>query len=110
MHQKKQIPSKTQTSFLRRLLVAYLIDIGVNTVPKMMKATGMPRRTAQASILGLCEVQITASVVSRGSYSISDWGAVNKEWIKHNLSHIGTVLSYPDLERLATDKKHEDTN
>ncbi|MBF4291574.1 helix-turn-helix domain-containing protein, partial [Vibrio anguillarum] len=40
-------PSKTQTSFLRRVLVAYLIDTGKNTVPLVMEATGMPRRTAQ---------------------------------------------------------------
>ncbi|MBE8572491.1 helix-turn-helix domain-containing protein, partial [Vibrio sp. OPT46] len=33
---KDNKPSKTQTSFLRRLLVAYLIDRGFNTVPAIV--------------------------------------------------------------------------
>jgi len=40
-------PSTTHTSLLRRLSVAYLIDSGHNTVPLIIEATGMPRRTAQ---------------------------------------------------------------
>ena len=38
-------PSKTRTSFYRRLYVAHLISQGTDTVPAIMAATGMPRRT-----------------------------------------------------------------
>lgn len=41
--------SKTRSSFLRRLYLAWLIDSGQATsIPALMAATGMPRRTAQA--------------------------------------------------------------
>ena len=40
--------SKTKSSFYRRLYVAWLIDSQTATsVPALMEATGMPRRTAQ---------------------------------------------------------------
>ncbi|HBP79531.1 MAG TPA: hypothetical protein DD685_11960, partial [Halomonas sp.] len=38
--------SKTKSSFYRRLYVAHLIEQGVASVPALMEATGMPRRTA----------------------------------------------------------------
>ncbi|NCO46255.1 MAG: helix-turn-helix domain-containing protein, partial [Vibrio sp.] len=69
-------PSKTQTSFLRRLLVAYLIDTGKNTVPLVMEATGMPQRTAQDTIKALHEIEIKVEQFNRGEYRILDWGAV----------------------------------
>ena len=43
-------PSKTRTSFYRRLYVAWLISQGTDTVPAIMEATGMPRRTAQDTL------------------------------------------------------------
>ncbi|GAD91374.1 hypothetical protein VHA01S_088_00040 [Vibrio halioticoli NBRC 102217] len=61
-------PSKTQTSFLRRLLVAYLIDTGKNTVPLVMDATGMPRRTAQDTIKALNKLEIDIEQFNRGEY------------------------------------------
>ncbi|MGP8307715.1 helix-turn-helix domain-containing protein [Vibrio sp. YIC-376] len=88
-------PSKTQTSFLRRLLVAYLIDNGKDTVPAIMEATGMPRRTAQDTIKALHEIEIKAVQVERGHYKIEDWGAVKRDWIKDNIKHISQILSYP---------------
>ncbi|MEZ8733812.1 helix-turn-helix domain-containing protein [Vibrio sp. 10N.239.312.D08] len=88
-------PSKTQTSFLRRLLVAYLIDTGKNTVPLVMDATGMPRRTAQDTIKALHEIEIKVEQFNRGEYRIEDWGAVNRDWIKNNFKHVCGVLSYP---------------
>lgn len=88
-------PSKTQTSFLRRLLVAYLIDTGKNTVPLVMDATGMPRRTAQDTIKALHEIEIKVEQFNRGEYRIEDWGAVNRNWIKNNFTHVCSVLSYP---------------
>ncbi|MFT6927184.1 MAG: hypothetical protein ACJAZP_002813 [Psychromonas sp.] len=90
-------PSKTQTSFLRRLLVAYLIDNDFNTVPKIIAATGMPRRTAQDTIKALHEIEVTLEPGARGEYRVTDWGVVNKGWIKNNLSHICAVLSYPSV-------------
>ncbi len=90
-----QTPSKTQTSFLRRLLVAYLIDTGKDTVPKIMDATGMPRRTAQDTIKALHEIEINAVQLTRGQYQIDDWGAVNRDWVELNIDHITKVLSYP---------------
>ncbi|PKH01551.1 hypothetical protein CXF72_15865 [Psychromonas sp. MB-3u-54] len=91
-------PSKTQTSFLRRLLVAYLIDNDFNTVPKIIDATGMPRRTAQDTIKALHEIEIKIEQSVRGEYRITDWGAVNKDWVKNNLRHVCEVLSYLDVE------------
>ena len=40
--------SKTKSSFYRRLYVAWLVDSGAAaSVPALVEATGMPRRTAQ---------------------------------------------------------------
>ena len=89
-------PSKTQTSFLRRLLVAYLIDNDFNTVPKIIDATGMPRRTAQDTIKALHEIEVKIEQGVRGEYCVADWGAVNKDWVKNNLRHMCEVLSYPN--------------
>lgn len=90
--------SKTKTSFYRRLYVAYLIDSGTNTVPAIMAATGMPRRTAQDTISALHELDIICQFVGAtkaGGYQISDWGAINKSWISMQLVAIKIVLSYP---------------
>ena len=52
-------PSKTRTSFYRRLYVAWLIDSGAAaSVPALMEATGMPRRTAQDTLSALAELDI----------------------------------------------------
>lgn len=88
-------PSKTQTSFYRRLLVAYLIDTGKSTVPAIVEATGMPRRTAQDTIKALNEIEIKVELLSRGKYRVSDWGAVNPNWIRNNVKYVCDVLSYP---------------
>ena len=53
--------SKTRTSFYRRLYVAWLIDSGsASSVPALMAATGMPRRTAQDTLAQAYEAQIAA--------------------------------------------------
>lgn len=90
--------SKTKTSFYRRLYVAYLIERGINTVPAIMEATGMPRRTAQDTILALEEIDIGCNFVGAnkdGNYRITTWGAIDKKWIDANIQHIKEVLSYP---------------
>ena len=91
-------PSKTHTSFLRRVLVAYLIDSGTNTIPSIIEATGMPRRTAQDTIKALQEIEIEVETFNRGEYRIADWGAVNRDWVIKNADHMRNVLSYPRLD------------
>ena len=54
--------SKTKSSFYRRLYVAWLIDSGTATsVPALMEATGMPRRTAQDTLAALADLDIPVS-------------------------------------------------
>ncbi|MBQ0719182.1 MAG: helix-turn-helix domain-containing protein [Gammaproteobacteria bacterium] len=90
--------SKTKTSFYRRLYVAHLISVGVNTVPQITQLTGMPRRTAQDTIAALDELAIRCEFIGAkkdGGYTINDWGAINPLWIKGQISHICEVLEYP---------------
>nr|WP_297460253.1 winged helix-turn-helix domain-containing protein [uncultured Halomonas sp.] len=94
--------SKTRTSFYRRLYVAHLIDSGVASVPELIDATGMPRRTAQDTIGALAELDIVCEFEQQqgarhhiGRYAIRDWGAIDKRWVKKNLSRIRQVLGYP---------------
>ncbi|HEX5842301.1 winged helix-turn-helix domain-containing protein [Pseudomonas peli] len=95
--------SKTRTSFYRRLYVAWLIDSGAATsVPALMTATGMPRRTAQDTLAALAELDIDCAFQQEsgernnaGHYEIRDWGAINPQWIAANLPQIKAVLGYP---------------
>ena len=50
--------SKTKTSLYRRAYVTWLISTGINTVPAIMEATGMPRRTAQDTLAAIPELSI----------------------------------------------------
>lgn len=87
--------SKTQTSFYRRLYVAHLIDSGINTVPAIIKTTGMPRRTAQDTISALRGIGVQWEFVGatkNGEYRITDWGPINRGWVMNNLQHITDVL------------------
>nr|WP_312018332.1 helix-turn-helix domain-containing protein [Shewanella surugensis] len=89
------IPTKTKTSYYRRLYIAYLIDTGVSTVPQIMLETGMPRRTIQDTIKSLSEIDIICVFIGAtkdGHYEITHWGAINQKWITNNLQHIITVL------------------
>ena len=91
----KVVVSKTRTSHYRRLLIAYLIENGINTVPKIIQETNMPRRTIQDTIKALNEVDISCEFVGAtkdGFYKITDWGSINKNWIKKNLQHVKGVL------------------
>ncbi|HSC85613.1 MAG TPA: winged helix-turn-helix domain-containing protein [Pseudomonas sp.] len=95
--------SKTKTSFYRRLYVAWLIDSATaNNVPALIEATGMPRRTAQDTLLALGELDIDCAFVQQdgernnaGHYVIRDWGAIDKQWIAANLARIKALLDYP---------------
>ena len=89
--------SKTKTSFYRRLYVAYLISTGINTVPAIIAATGMPRRTAQDTIVAMCEIGIECEFVGAtkdGCYQINQWGAINSQWVYQNAPDIKATLNY----------------
>ncbi|MCH7371374.1 winged helix-turn-helix domain-containing protein [Aeromonas sp. MR16] len=95
-------PSKTRTSFYRRLYVAHLISQGTDTIPTIMAATGMPRRTAQDTLAALAELDILCAFEQtegarhlQGHYRISDWGPINPDWIAANLPVIKETLGYP---------------
>ena len=95
--------SKTRTSFYRRLYVAWLIDSGsANSVPALMAATGMPRRTAQDTLSALAELDIDCAFEQEsgernnaGHYVVRNWGPINPQWIAANLAQIKRVLDYP---------------
>jgi hypothetical protein len=95
--------SKTKTSFYRRLYVAWLIDSGsAGSVPALMAATGMPRRTAQDTLAALADLDIDCQFVQQpgernnaGHYAIRDWGAIDPRWIATHLAQIKAILGYP---------------
>jgi hypothetical protein len=95
--------SKTKTSFYRRLYVAWLIDSGAATsVPALMEATGMPRRTAQDTLAALAELDIQCDFVQHdgernnaGHYRIADWGPIDRTWVEAHLAQIKALLGYP---------------
>ncbi|VXB57321.1 conserved hypothetical protein [Pseudomonas sp. 8AS] len=95
--------SKTRTSFYRRLYVAWLIDSGsATTVPALMAATGMPRRTAQDTLAALAELDILCDFVQHdgarnnaGHYAIQAWGPIDRAWVGAHLPQIKSLLGYP---------------
>jgi hypothetical protein len=86
--------SKTKTSFYRRIYVAWLITQGLNTVPKIIAATGMPRRTAQDTLAAIHELAIEMENTN-GVHRILSWGAVSLAWVEQNIPHLKEVLDYP---------------
>jgi len=86
--------SKTKTSFYRRIYVAWLVEQGINTVPKIVAATQMPRRTAQDTLAAIHELAIELDNTN-GVFSVVSWGAINARWVGDNLQELRLVLSYP---------------
>lgn len=86
--------SKTKTSFYRRIYVTWLITQGVDTVPKIIAATGMPRRTAQDTLAAIHELAIVLDNAN-GKFTVADWGAVSEPWVRSNIGDIKRVLEYP---------------
>ncbi len=93
--------SKTKSSFYRRLYVAYLIDQGVASVPALLEATGMPRRTAQDTIASLAELDIECVFMKDdgerhniGRYQIRDWGAIDPHWVATHAERLKQTLGY----------------
>lgn len=88
------IHSKTKTSFYRRIYVTWLIGQGINTVPKIIVATGMPRRTAQDTLAAIHELAIELEN-TQGVYRIASWGAINDVWVETHIPELKMVLEYP---------------
>jgi hypothetical protein len=86
--------SKTKTSFYRRIYVAWLIQQGINSVPKIIEATGMPRRTAQDTLAAIHELDIDLENIN-GTYRVANWGAVSEQWVSANIQQLCNVLEYP---------------
>lgn len=86
--------SKTKTSFYRRIYVAWLITRGINTVPKIVAATGMPRRTAQDTLAAIHELAIELGN-NNGAFEVLDWGAVDQGWVNAHIDQLKQVLEYP---------------
>ncbi|MDR5904145.1 winged helix-turn-helix domain-containing protein [Franzmannia qiaohouensis] len=94
--------SKTKSSFYRRLYVAHLIERGIASVPALIEATGMPRRTAQDTIASLSELDILCEFErddgerhNIGRYRIRDWGAIDPRWVANHSMHLKRALGYP---------------
>ncbi|MGJ8516713.1 winged helix-turn-helix domain-containing protein [Carnimonas bestiolae] len=95
-------PSKTRTSFYRRLYVAWLIEQAVASVPAITSLSGMPRRTAQDTISALHELDIECRFQqteggrqNQGTYVIENWGAINRDWVRQHIEQIAALLGYP---------------
>ena len=93
--------SKTKSSFYRRLYVAYLIDQGVTSVPALMETTGMPRRTAQDTIVSLAELDIECVFQhhagerhNSGHYQIASWGPIDPYWVSQQAGRLRRALGY----------------
>lgn len=93
--------SKTRSSFLRRLYIAHLIDTGTASVPAIISATGMPRRTAQDTLRALEELDIDCVFEQApgerhhiGQYVIRDWGPIDRAWVARHAESIATQLGY----------------
>lgn len=93
----KSLPTNSQLTFFRRLLVAFLIESGTNTVPAIQQKTGMHRRTAQDTISGLKEYGIQCQFVGatkNGHYEITDWGPIKRDWVAAHFDLILRLLEY----------------
>ena len=89
--------NKTKSSFYRRLYIAYMIDCGYNTLPKIQQQIDIPRRTAQDTINALIDLDIQCTFTGaskNGCYHIESWGPFNRDWIVTNITHIKIVLGY----------------
>lgn len=83
---------KTKTSLYRRAYITWLISTEINTVPAIIEATGMPRRTVQDTLTALTEISVELENYA-GTFKVVDWGILNKTWVQMNLQHIIDVLN-----------------
>ncbi|MBS9403963.1 winged helix-turn-helix domain-containing protein [Halomonas sp. TRM85114] len=96
--------SKTKSSFYRRLYVAHLLASGTASVPAVMEATGMPRRTAQDTIAALSELDIDCRFAKGeserhniGRYVVYDWGPIDPRWVAKHADRLRNSLGYPEI-------------
>lgn len=83
--------SRAVVTFNRRLYIAYLIDQGVNTVPKIVAHTAYPRRTVVEGIASLKDMYIEVGRVGSdrfGHYTIDSWGLFAKKKIYAEIEKI----------------------
>ena len=73
-------PSRKKLMFYRRLYILALIDQGTNTVPQIIRASGMHRRTVQDAIKAIPDMTVTLDN-NRGTFAVKDWGCINPKWI-----------------------------
>lgn len=103
--------NKTHKTHLRRIFIAYLLDRGIDTVPKIVKVTSMPRRTVQEVLKSLSDIEIMINHEAGGTYSITSWGAISKDWAHSNVEYMSASLDidYVAISSLgfATERKQE---
>lgn len=83
--------TRTKNANHKRMLVAYLINMGVNTVPRIAVKTKLPKRTVENIIKTLSDLDIDVEYQGarkNGKYVINSWGCVNLEWIENNLTYM----------------------
>ncbi len=79
---------RTKIANYRRIYIAYLIANGVNTVPKIVTESGMPKRTVQQCIKTLTTLGIEVTHVGadrNGWYEIQSWGFIDSEYVTANI-------------------------
>lgn len=101
--------SKTRSSFYRRLYVAYLVSQGIASIPAVIAATGMPRRTAQDTLSALGELDIVCEFEHEegarhniGAYVLRDWGPIDPDWVAAHAEALRQALGYPPLDEALT--------
>ncbi|ENI4487421.1 helix-turn-helix domain-containing protein [Vibrio fluvialis] len=91
------VSTKSLQSYQRRLLIAHLINKGINTVPKLVKEIGIQRRTAQDTIAALSAIEIQCEFVGanrNGYYRIKDWGGTDPRWVAEQEERFKQSLNY----------------
>ncbi|MBF4374406.1 helix-turn-helix domain-containing protein [Vibrio anguillarum] len=89
---------RTKVAYNRRLLLIYLIQKGVNTIPKLVAETGYPKRTIVQAIDTLSDHNVSIGRVGTnrtGYYIIDDFGELDFKLIS---LHIKTIRSISDSD------------
>lgn len=88
-------PSFTKLANYKRLIIAGLIDNGVNTVPALEERMGIPKRTIEKALKNLSDFDIIVKRVGadrNGWYEIESWGFVDRKHVKTHLSQYLSIL------------------
>ncbi|AMG29950.1 hypothetical protein AL542_05705 [Grimontia hollisae] len=86
--------------FARRLYLAFLVEeMERPNVPRLIEATGWPRRTIQDVIKSLAGLGIELSFIQDGRrhndgyYRLTDWGPFKREWVEERKQEIMGTLT-----------------